>query len=241
MTVGPVQFMAFGFDSTDRMRGQVVDELWRLRGRGIIRVLDLLLVSKLDNGDLVVIDVEEDLNAEAAEGDADAYELGLLLGPLVGFDTGRQSSGAIDEPAGAAQGLGPDELDYLAESLPVGTAVGLLLIEHTWAKGLSGAIRDAGGAPMMQGFLTPEAMLMIGAETIAIAEAANAIEPAAILEGAAALASLEAIAVIEGLDTGVSTAVAAKTLATLIDAGLLEGEDAPEAIEALIEVGLITP
>jgi hypothetical protein len=241
MAIGPVQFMAFGFDTTDEMRGQIVDELWRLGGRGVIRVLDLLLVSKLDNGDLVVLEFEEDLNAEAAAGDQEAYELGLLLGPLVGFDTGRPAGGPVGDLDGVAHGLGPAELDLLADSLPAGSAVGLLLIEHTWAKGLSAAIRDAGGAPMMQGFLTPEAMLMIGAEALAIAEAADVIEQAEILEGAAALAALEALAVIDGIDTGLSTAVSAKAVGVLIEAGILDGEAAQDSVEALIAAGLITP
>jgi len=241
MTIGPVQFMAFGFDTTEQMRGQIVEELWRLGGRGVIRVLDLLLVSKLDNGDLVVLDFEEDLNASAEDGDAEAYELGLLLGPLVGFDTGRDAAGDFDDAGGQAQGIGLAELDYLAETMPAGTAVGLLLIEHTWAKGLSTAIRDAGGQPLVQGFLTPEAMFMIGAEALAIAEAADAIEDAAILEGAAVLASLEAVAAIEEIDTTLSTAISARTVAALIDAGVVDGESAHDAVAALVEAGLMTP
>lgn len=241
MTVGPVQFMAFGFESTDRMRGQVLDELWRLRGRGMIRVLDLLMVTKLDNGDLAIVEVAEDLNAAADAGDEAAYELGLLLAPLVGFETGRETFGSIDGPEGPARGLDLADLDYLAEAIPPGTAVGLLLIEHTWATGLSGAIRDAGGIPMLQGFLSPEAMLVIGAEALAISEAADAIEEAVILEGAANIASLEALATIEGVETELSTAIAARTVGTLMDAGILDGEAAEDAIAALVDAGLVTP
>ena len=43
MTIGPIQVIAFSFDRTDQFRGEVLDELGRLRGRGLIRLIDLLL------------------------------------------------------------------------------------------------------------------------------------------------------------------------------------------------------
>ncbi len=50
------------------------------------------------------------------------------------------------------------------------------MFEHTWAIPLRDAIRRAGGVPLAQGFLTPEALIMVGEELRAIAEAERTIE-----------------------------------------------------------------
>ena len=62
---------------------------------------------------------------------------------------------------------------------------------------LRDAIYEAGGQPVMQGFLTAEGLAMVGAELVATAEAIEAIEQAQALEAAATLRSLEALATIE--------------------------------------------
>ena len=39
-SVGPVQLILLGFETTDQFRGEIARELLDLRGRGIIRLLD---------------------------------------------------------------------------------------------------------------------------------------------------------------------------------------------------------
>ena len=51
MTVGPVQVIVFGFDRTDQFRGEVLEELANLRGRGLIRLIDLFLAIKDASGE----------------------------------------------------------------------------------------------------------------------------------------------------------------------------------------------
>ena len=46
MTVGPIQVIVFGFDRTDQFHGEVLEELASLRGRGLLRLIDLLLAVK---------------------------------------------------------------------------------------------------------------------------------------------------------------------------------------------------
>ena len=46
MTIGPVQVIIFGFDRTDQFKGEVLEELSNLRGRGLIRLIDLFLAVK---------------------------------------------------------------------------------------------------------------------------------------------------------------------------------------------------
>jgi hypothetical protein len=38
MSVGPIQVFIFGFDSTDKLKGEALNELFRLRTRGLVRI-----------------------------------------------------------------------------------------------------------------------------------------------------------------------------------------------------------
>lgn len=60
-----------------------------------------------------------------------------------------------------------------------------------------GMLRVAGGVPLVQGFLTPEALMMLGAEVAAVVQAENTIERAQAVEGAAIL---EALATVEAAE-----------------------------------------
>jgi hypothetical protein len=60
-----------------------------------------------------------------------------------------------------------------------------------------GMLRGAGGVPLVQGFLTPEALMMLGAEVAAVVQAENTIERAQAVEGAAIL---EALATVEAAE-----------------------------------------
>ena len=50
---GPVQMLVIGF-ATDSLSGKVLEELKRLREADIVRLVDLLVVAKDDEGDLAV-------------------------------------------------------------------------------------------------------------------------------------------------------------------------------------------
>ena len=93
MALGPVQFVAYGFDRIDRFRGQILDELDRLEANGSIRVLDLLLIAKDDDGEFVVLEVDDEATGDEATGDDDTgqvVEVGELLALLLGFRGGGQ-------------------------------------------------------------------------------------------------------------------------------------------------------
>ena len=74
--LGPVQLLVVGFEH-GRFDGSILAELHRLRDSDVIRVLDLLLVSKRDDGTLE--------SRQATDLDpGEAAELGALAGALVG-------------------------------------------------------------------------------------------------------------------------------------------------------------
>ncbi len=173
--------------------------------------------------------------------DEEAAEFGAVIGGLIGLAEGGVEGALVGAEIGALTmanreyGLTVDDIADIATSLEVGEAAGILLFEHTWAAELRDAIRRAGGVPLMQGFLTPEVLLMVGAEVERIVEAERTIEVAEAVKGAAIL---DALATIEAAEE-IKAALAADVVRTLIVAGLIEDAAAQEAVDALALAGLI--
>lgn len=234
MTVGPVQVIVFGFERTDLFRGEVLEELASLRGRGLIRLIDLLLAVKETDGTVNAIKMDG-LSPE------DAAEFGRILGKLLSVAemTAREvASAAIDRTLAAASaslGLDYQGLQQVIEAMQPGQAFGVLMFEHTWAIPLAAAIRRAGGVPLAQGFITPEALMMVGQELDAIADAAAIIEVSEIVQSAAILGTLATLQQAEAA----RTALAADVLRTLVVAGLIEEAAVGEAIGTLSAAGLL--
>ncbi|PRZ04357.1 hypothetical protein BCE75_110163 [Isoptericola sp. CG 20/1183] len=97
-------------------KGEIVAELVRLSEAGTINVLDMLAIRKNEDGSVEWL--------EAADA---ASELAELVG----------------EPSGL---LAEDDVEAIADDLTPGAAVGMLVFEHTWATGLTSALREAGGS-----------------------------------------------------------------------------------------------
>jgi hypothetical protein len=129
-----------GFDRPS-FSGEVLAELTRLREAGIVRLVDLLLVSRAEDGTL------ETLNA-AAEGGADH---GALAAEFLGQPERWASSEAEVAGAGSAQDSGWS----LADAVPVGLTAVVALLEHVWAGPLSAAVKRAGGVPLEEWWLAP--------------------------------------------------------------------------------------
>jgi hypothetical protein len=111
----------------------------------------------------------------------------------------------------------------------------VLLIEHQWALELKGAVRGAGGVPIVQGFLTPEAVFMVGAQLRAVVEAEDTIALAQAIEGAAVLYALATVEAAEMMQQ----AAAAETARVLIATGLIEEAAVQDVINTLIAADLI--
>jgi len=234
MTVGPVQVIFFGFDRTDQFRGEVLEELASLRGRGMIRLIDLFVALKDDSGEIIAVE----LNGLTEE---ESVEFGQVVGKLLGVtnvSAGELAAGAIENILAAAShsvGLDYPGLRKVVEDLPPGQAFGVLMFEHTWAIPLRDAIRRAGGIPLAQGFLTPEALVIVGEELRMIAEAERTIEVAQIVQSAAILDTLATLEEAEAI----KTAIAADVVRTLAIAELIEEAAVAEAIETLSVAGLL--
>lgn len=222
---GPMQLIAVGFPGGPDFEA-VLQEIDRLQGRGVVRLLDALFVTKNEDGTISRVAIGDD-------------DLGELLAGVVPLDAaGLFGLLAPDRAAGLDAG----DARTLAESLAPGAALAFLLVEHRWARPLFDAIADTGGAFLGEGFITEEAQLLVGAEVAIMDDAARAIavaqavETEAVLESvAAASAADDAIAVAEA----VRADAAADAVRALVAAGLVEAEAFHEAADALVDAGLM--
>lgn len=164
--IGPVQLIAVGFGPEAEFKGRVLEELVALERNDTLRVLDLLFVRKdPESSELEVLDYE-------------GAELGAIVGALLGFEfEGEQDGrGEATPEGGHAFGLAQEDIHAFGERLEPGNAAGFLLIEHVWARDLKRAIRDTGGFPLGEGFLTPEAVAAVALELGAMVEAIEELE-----------------------------------------------------------------
>jgi DNA-binding CsgD family transcriptional regulator len=216
---GPFQLLAVSLLSGDPV-ARILAGVDRLEARSGVRVLDMMIVEKGQDGSVVRSSIGRD---------DDLGELVARLFPIGG--------------AGAEHGDGaPAQLWGLAQALPAGTAVAFLLVEHRWARELFDVIDEEGGALLGSGFLAPELGLVVDAELAAMEQAARSIAAA---QAAEAEARLRAVAALAEADEAVAasarirSAAAAETLRVLTQAGLLELAAASEAADALSNAGLI--
>ena len=211
----PLQVIALSFSRDAGAEDRILAEVDRLRGRGVLRLLDMLFVAKSQDGTIERLAIGDD------------EDFGSLLAAVVPVADGgpavpAPASGPAFDPAGA---------QALADSLQPGTALAFLLVEHHWAAQLFDAIAETGGTLIGEGFLTSEAGLVVGAEVAAMEEASEVIAQAQADEADALLAAVaaraqaaEAVADSERIQS----AAAAAAVRALITAGLVEEAAAHE-------------
>jgi len=249
MEYGPIQLIVLGFRDNDHFSGEIARELGTLRSRGMIRLVDSLTVTKDEHGE-VNTQKERDIS------DEESIAIGSAIRAM--FETDGKSSAdqdGADEFVASGIGFTPEDIKRASEELAPGTSALYLLFEHTWATGIKHAVRNAGGFPIVQGFLTPEVAMMIGSEVEAIVEAERAIDLAEAVKGAAIL---DAIITAEDAAETASSAVqeaekvvasakvvreaaAAEAIRALIVADIIEASAADLAAQALVAAEMIDP
>jgi uncharacterized membrane protein len=141
----PVQVLVIGFDP-HAFSGEVLAELARLREAGIVRLLDLLLVQRGEDGALETFDAPGGLGAGTGALAA------AILCPGDGDENG-QASDDVDDPSAWS----------LANAVPPGSVAAVALIEHLWAGPLRAAIASAGGTPLEEAWLAPPELATLDA------------------------------------------------------------------------------
>jgi hypothetical protein len=232
-TVGPLQLVLVGFETTARFRGEIARELADLRGRGMVRVLDARLFHRSPDGKLTEVDLNPVLADPAAPPDR---AIAHLLGANGAGGNGARHPG---EAFARTAGFALEDLRRLTDEIGPGDHAAVVLVEHLWAARLREAVREAGGRLLGQGFLTPEVVMVVGAEIQARADAEAAIELAQAARGAALVEALEAFATDAGSSVEDRTRGAAQVVRVLVDKGFVHQPEAEGAIDALVTAGLI--
>jgi uncharacterized membrane protein len=112
---GPVELVAIGFPQA-KVPVPVQTAIARAIASEVVRLLDLVVLRRSTDGELIVVEVE-DLGDEIE---------------ITGLDL--PGSGLT----------GDDDIASIGEGIPPGTSAVVLVVEHSWARELVGAARDAG-------------------------------------------------------------------------------------------------
>ena len=177
MAIGPVQLIVLGFKHPD-FRGEIIDELEKLRESDTVRVIDALAVYKDAEGEIEVAHLS---NLTADE----AVEFGRKVGALIGLGIEGEEGmeeGAIAGAEAAADGINvfsEEEAWDVLEDIPNDSAAALILIEHHWAVPLRNAIARAGGFRISDAFISPLDLIAIGLVTAEEAQELHELETAA--------------------------------------------------------------
>jgi len=157
--LGPVQLVVVELEN-DKLHGQIVRELTKLRESGTVRILDALLVAKQQDGTLVTVK-DTDLTTEQRM----AY--GAVIGGLLGLEAGGEAGAKVGAEAGALAfaeqtfGLSDSDIRDIATEIPRGKAALFILFEHHWALGIKEAMLQANGVVRAQGLVRPETLEMV--------------------------------------------------------------------------------
>jgi uncharacterized membrane protein len=160
MTIGPVQLLIVGFVGGE-FKGEIAKVLADLRERDVIRLIDMGVVRKDEDGVITMIE-HSDLNQD------ETIEFGATVGALIGLGAAGEEGAEAGAIAGAEAaldgGMIEDQVWYIADEIPEGTAAAVALIEHRWAIPLRSAIQDAGGFLISDAWIHPTDLVAIGLE-----------------------------------------------------------------------------
>ena len=130
--LGPVDYLIVEFPAGQQnFTGEGADELLRLHDAGIIRIMDILILQKGQDGTVM------------------AQELGDLaeLGEFQRIE------------AELVQTLAEGDVEHLAAAMDPGSVAGVLVYENLWAAPFGAAMRRAGGQLIANGRIPIQAII----------------------------------------------------------------------------------
>ena len=116
--LGPVEILVVSFPG-NQFTGEIAPALAELVESGLIRVIDLVFVTKGAEGDIVGIELSDLDDA-----------VGGAFSPHVGVPNGM---------------LSDEDIEDLGADLEPGSSAAILLFEHVWATKFRDAVLDSGG------------------------------------------------------------------------------------------------
>ena len=130
--LGPVDYVVVEFPAgASNFTGEMAAELLSLVDRGIIRVIDVLILTKDEEGAVEATEL------------SDAGDLGELQ--------------AIE--AGLGELLAGDDVEHLAAAMEPGSTAGVLIWENLWAAPFASAARRSGGQLIANGRIPIQAII----------------------------------------------------------------------------------
>jgi len=130
--LGPIDYVVLEWQGELPATGEVQPLLLELVDRGVIRILDIALVTKAADGSVAAVDVGE---------------LEQVAAAFAAFE-------------GAFSGLlGYDDLQEAAAALEPGTSAAVLVWENRWAAPVAAALRRSGGQLVASGRIPVQAVL----------------------------------------------------------------------------------
>ena len=143
--LGPVDYMVVGFpaDKAD-FSGAMADELKKLMDSGTVRVLDLMIVTKAEDGTVAVAELRDRDESEVGELRSLEAEMSMLLAA--------------------------EDVERVGADLEPGSTAAVLVWENTWAGPLASAIRRSGGDLITAGRIPTQALIAAAEEDREAAE-----------------------------------------------------------------------
>jgi len=130
--LGPVDYVIVEFPvGAANFTGEMVDELLKLVDTGTIRVIDMLILVKDDEGAVEAMEL------------SDVGELGSLQGL----------------EAELAELLAEEDVEHLAAAMDPGSVAGVLVYENVWAAPFASAARRSGGKLIANGRIPIQAII----------------------------------------------------------------------------------
>jgi hypothetical protein len=130
--LGPVDYLVVEFPGS-KFNGEIAPTLVDLVDRGIIRVLDLIMITKEPDGSFDAIELND-----VEEG---------ALGELHRFETD------------IAELLSAEDIENVAAALEPGSTAGVLVYENLWAAPFASAVRHCGGQLVANGRIPVQALI----------------------------------------------------------------------------------
>jgi hypothetical protein len=130
--LGPVDYLVVEFPGS-KFNGEIAPTLVDLVDRGIIRVLDLIMITKESDGSYDAIELND-------------FEEGAL-GELHRLETE------------IAELLSADDIENVAAALEPGSTAGVLVYENRWAAPFATAVRHCGGQLVASGRIPVQALI----------------------------------------------------------------------------------
>ncbi len=137
MTLGPLEYTVLGFEG-NRFNGEIAKEIQKVVEKRIIRLVDVVMISKNIDGEVTVIELDNKDDPRFA-----------------GF------AGLMDDLMGL---MTPEDIASIGESLPDNTSALILLFEHRWAVKIKEAVDAAGGFLVSRDTISPEILELVNAE-----------------------------------------------------------------------------